>query len=279
LEPNLRPKTSPGQPSEIPEEEIVRWPFAALQAVPSSGVEWWPDFFQPQGGRRRGDDHGPGPWLIPRQRREWDLYAPLARRRSGLHRRFSRLRGADAIARFASRYGLLGHSETGVVGGTLQPEAESLGRWMKEVAAMREVLMQWDLVRRREPSRAAAVATRQVSAGPFGGRAGIDPDRFRVTKAINDRLAGHLAPVAHPKRAGQVLLWPDCLLAALWLQLQLELERDREPARPPKRCRFERDGVHFLPDDRTARMEFCPGGSCRKKYHYDRQNATATLSH
>ena len=195
---------------EIPEAAIVKQPaFAFLWRAPEAGIRWYDEaallFPPPSARRRRDDDRGPGPWLVTATGSAFQ-YAPLDKR--GLPHKFAALSSSDAIEDFACSYGLLGHSEIAVVGkrGKLR-FAESKSRWLREIEAMREVLQQWDLVKRRSWDRKSA----------------IDPARLRIYEKVNKKLRSHVDSVAHPYRGGQILHWPDCLLAALYLRLQLEL--------------------------------------------------------
>lgn len=233
---------------EIPEREIVKREFAFLWRVPTAGVQLRADFFPPEHTlRRRGDDHGPGPWLVPASPGDRRQYAPLDQ--TQLHRKFAKLKTDEGIERFASRYGLLGHSAHGVVGSPygVVRSAESRARWTREIDELRATLELWDLVRRREPGKGAS----------------IDPDRLLVYETVNDRLEGHVSSVAHPARGGEILHWPDCLLSALYLLLQFELAR-----RPVSSalCKLETCDRVIVG---TSRKEFCsPSHGNLYRYHH-----------
>ncbi len=228
----------------ITEAQIVKRPFAFRWLVPKAGVSWRADVVVPPD-QDPGPGPGPGPWLIAERPagEEVRLYAPLDRRR--LHRQFAALNSDAEIEHFASRFGLLnGYSEVVAVAGILR-SAESHALWTREIAAMRGIVQAWDVVRSRS----------------WDGRGVINPDRLRVYKTVNGRLEGHMSSVAHPYRGGEILHWPDSLLSALYLLLQLELAY--RPARSVscKQCGRVIEGVG------NSRRQFCDA-NCRTLHHY-----------
>jgi len=218
--------------------------------VPEAGVQLRADVVVPEA----GDDREPGPWLVAASSAtaplEWRQYAPLDR--GELHRRWAKLESDQAIEKFANQYGLLGHAEAVAVPprGIIR-RGESIGRWRREVLAMRELIGLWDVVKQRRP-----------------GEKGAEPeqDRLRVYKTVNDRLKGHVDSVSHPDLGGEILQWPDCLLAALYLLLQFDLAA--WSARPVH-CKYC-DG-DIKGEKTTRRRQYCTDNH-RVLYAYHHRN-------
>jgi len=237
-------KTIRAAPDSIPAAQVIRRPFAFLWKVPDQGLRLRHDYAPIPAQTDVAPDEGPGPWLVANVANGWRQYAPLDR--GDIHRRFARLSSPSAIERFASRYGLLGHSRWGAythggdapVGVAL--EGESLARWVREVEAMRDLLKRWAEVRPKP----------------------INPNRLQVYEAVNARVRGHFSSVIHPLRGGELLVWPDCLLSALYLLLQREMAGQPAASATCKQCGKVLDN----PARPTSKV-FC-NDNCRVLYHY-----------
>jgi hypothetical protein len=98
----------------------------------------------------------------------------------------------------------------------------------------------------------------------------IEPARYLVYCRINDRLAGHVNPMIMAYRGGELLLFPDSLLTALYVLFALEVSgRARYPEIQCAGC-----GTTFTPSHGSQR--YCVP-ACRK-WHWDQTARKDALS-
>jgi hypothetical protein len=93
----------------------------------------------------------------------------------------------------------------------------------------------------------------------------IEPARYYVHREVNTQLRGHVSPAVLPFRQGEILFFPDCLLAAIYTHFALELSGRR---RQPILCARPGCGRYFQPSNR--RQVYCDA-SCRSLAWLDRR--------
>ncbi len=91
----------------------------------------------------------------------------------------------------------------------------------------------------------------------------VAPARFYVSWIVNSRMKDHVRPFVLVWRPGEIVLWPDSLLAAMYAQFALELTGRTRPAQQCPGC-----GIYFIPSH--GRQRYCEE-ACRKR-HWDREN-------
>lgn len=241
------------------------------------------------------------PWLVgpsdyevpPRQ------YAPF--QKPNLFRQFSTLSPHHkAITRFANKYGLLGDPVPliypGRSGQTVQV-GESLRFWQQEIQEMAMLVDLWGLVRyeREEPlskiilwqkhprsvlfrwqeNRQSLIASESlpdgVSCTQWKYKDVIGPARYYLCDQINKRLKNHVSPSILPFLDGEIYMFPDSLLSAMYVMLALEVSGRIHPAIQCRGC-----GVYFIP---THRRQAYHDDACRKLayYHRKRSNTGPTV--
>jgi hypothetical protein len=90
----------------------------------------------------------------------------------------------------------------------------------------------------------------------------IEPARYDVCREINRQMQGHVSPAVLPFRQGDVYLFPDCLLAAMYVLFALEVSGKQRPAQMCREC-----GRYFVPQH--GLQQYCED-RCRKR-RYARQ--------
>jgi hypothetical protein len=227
------------------------------------------------------EGHQQGPWLQTHHPLFGGEYAPLSI--PNMHRRFARLRETErSILRFANRYGLLGHGAV-FMGSRVLQRYEALRVWHREASTMKKLVEVWDLVKRGDAGKLGQWV--QWSKPPmqvawnypgefellgdelFPGtlpirdrwRFGevIEPARHYVFLQVSKKLEGHVNPVVHPDLRGDIMLVPDCLLSAMYVQFAIELSGKERPAIVCQGC-----GRYFPPVHGAQR--YCEE-ECRKR--------------
>ena len=234
-----------------------------------------------------------GPWLSF-VTAYGDIYRPVDT--PGLHRRFASMdtRQPD-ILRFANRFGRLGHSLVlkSISDGRFHYWYEELPVWLREIQDLSRLEHIWDLVRRKDAGKLGklvkwhvktssdkrARGTRVLWGDSVGGghwqligeegslsrpmpehwRVGdlVDPAYLYLTSQINEKWEGHVTASLLPYRAGDIGLVPDCLLAAMYVQLAMEVSGKERPAILCAGC-----GKFFTP--LHGRQRYCEQ-RCRKR--------------
>lgn len=93
----------------------------------------------------------------------------------------------------------------------------------------------------------------------------VEPARYYICGWVNQKLRGHVSPAVHPFLAGEILWWPDCLLAACYVCFMLELSgRTRQAVL----CARPGCGRYFTPEHGRQRYH---EDACRKLAYYHRQ--------
>jgi hypothetical protein len=227
------------------------------------------------------EEHQHGPWIQTHHPLFGGEYAPLSI--PNMHRRFARLRGTDrSILRFANRYGLLGHGAVAMGTRVLQ-RYEALRVWRREASVMKKLVEIWDLVKKGDagklgqwvrwdinPKRVVLWAEgdfqvlgheRHPDTLPireqwqFGEV--IEPARHYIYLQVSKKLEAHVNPVVHPDLRGDIMLVPDCLLSAMYVQFAIELSGKERPAIVCQGC-----GRYFPPLHGAQR--YCEE-ECRKR--------------
>jgi hypothetical protein len=58
----------------------------------------------------------------------------------------------------------------------------------------------------------------------------VEPARYYLSRRISERLHGHVNPQIHPFLKGDIMLIPDCLQSAMYVQFAIEISgKDRPP--------------------------------------------------
>jgi hypothetical protein len=85
----------------------------------------------------------------------------------------------------------------------------------------------------------------------------IEPARYHVCVQASKKLEGHVNAVVHPDLRGDIMLVPDCLLSALYVQFAIEVSGKERPAIVCQGC-----GRYFMPVHGAQR--YCEE-ECRKR--------------
>lgn len=88
----------------------------------------------------------------------------------------------------------------------------------------------------------------------------VGPAGYYVHLKVNDRLRGHASPVVLPFRKGEIFMFPDSLLAAVYTLFAMELSGRQRPAIICHGC-----DKYFIP--KHGRQQFCEE-ACRKRKWY-----------
>ena len=264
-------------------------PFAFLWKVAVDGYRWDNKV------RSIESPDDPGLFLVTSVPVEATQYAPLAV--PALHRKFGRLEPTQGrILRFAEEYGLLTGGQPLIYPGKGQQElrwfGEPLSLWQAEIAQMSDLLGFWDLARKRPAGPlgklviwrndplGVAVRRRDSQSGLVGMRVlasetdtstasllnrwsygdVVEPAQYYVHLEVNERLRGHVTPAVLPFNKGEILMFPDSLLSAMYTLFALELSGRQRPSIECAGC-----GVYFPPQHGSQR--YCRQ-SCRKQRWY-----------
>jgi hypothetical protein len=284
-----------------PLETTKKGAFIFLWKVPRGGYYLDEDLISAPAPIELGDVPLNPPWLVglPDDEMPSRQYAPF--QKPNLFRQFSALSPHHkAIARFASRYGLLGHKVPLIYpnqpGQPLQ-EGESLQFWQREIQEMAILVELWDLVRyeREEPlskiilwrnhprsiifkwqeNRQSLIASDLlpdgVSCTQWEYKDVIGPARYYLCRQINERLRSHVSPSILPFLDGEIYMFPDSLLSAMYVMFALEVSGRIHPAIQCRGC-----GVYFVP---THKRQVYHDDACRKLTHYYRKRSVPNQQH
>ena len=277
---------------------IKQGAFAFVYQFPTKGEEyrWDTELCSASSSVGPGERENLGPpWLISKPvgiEESVQRYAPFKKR--DLLRRFARLSLAptpERIKQFANAYGYLGHP-VGLyypdrVGGLLW-YGESLRFWQREIEEMSVLVKLWDLVRNEQagaltryihwrtgprrvwlewPSgRKDLIASELLPVGRELLRHWKDGDLFKPThyflcNQINERLRGHVSPSILPFHNGEIYMFPDCLLSALYVLFAVEVSGQTYAATICEGC-----GQYFVPEQRSD-QKHC-SHTCRNRKYY-----------
>jgi hypothetical protein len=237
------------------------------------------------------EEHQKGPWLKAQYPLFGGEYAPLSI--PDMHRRFARVGQTErSILRFANRYGLLGHGAVIRIRGILE-HYEALRHWRREVRTMQRLVEIWDLVKKQDagklgqrfrwdinPKRVMLWDEKEGEFQVLGHERHpdtlairaqwqfgevIEPARYYVCVQVSKKLEGHVNPVVHPDLRGDIMLVPDCLLSALYVQFAIEVSGKERPAIVCQGC-----GRYFPPVHGAQR--YCEE-ECRKRTWWRRKRS------
>jgi hypothetical protein len=277
-----------------PLETTKKGAFIFLWSVPCDGYHWDEDLTPAPGLIVSGDVPLEPPWLVGPSDDEVPSrqYAPF--QKPHIFRQFSALSSHKAITRFANRYGWLGDPVPlmypGRSGQTLQA-GESLQFWQREIQEMTILVNLWDLVRyEREESlrkiilwqkhprsiifkwqenRQSLIASEslpgEVSYTQWKDKDVIGPAYYYLCRQINKRLENHASPRILPFLDGEIYMFPDGLLSAMYVMFVLEVSRRTHPAIQCRGC-----GVYFVP---THKRQAYHDDACRKLAYYHRKRS------
>ncbi len=91
----------------------------------------------------------------------------------------------------------------------------------------------------------------------------VEPTKYFVHHRVNEHLRGHVSPVVLPYHQGDIYMFPDSLLSAIYVSFALELSRSRQPKTLCAGC-----DVYFTPIDRRQGYH---SPACRKLHWYHKQ--------
>ena len=97
----------------------------------------------------------------------------------------------------------------------------------------------------------------------------LAPAYYYLCRKINDRLEKHVDPVVMPFMRGDIYLWPDCLLSAMYVLFALEASGK---TRPPIICTG--CGTYFTPVH--GRQSYC-ATACRKREHWRKHHGKSEI--
>ena len=92
----------------------------------------------------------------------------------------------------------------------------------------------------------------------------VEPARYYLCARINERLAGHVKPTLMPFMHMDILMFPDCLLTAMYVLFAMEVSGKTRPAIMCRGC--ER---YFIPEH--ASQIFCEA-TCRKRHWWTKKH-------
>lgn len=76
----------------------------------------------------------------------------------------------------------------------------------------------------------------------------LEPAYLYLCRNINDRLSDHVNPFIMPFIHGDIMLWPDCLLSAMYVLFALEVSGKSRPAIMCRGCE-----IYFIPEHGSQR--------------------------
>ena len=91
----------------------------------------------------------------------------------------------------------------------------------------------------------------------------VGPTKYFVHLRVNEQLRGHVSPVVLPFRQGDIYMFPDSLLSAIYVSFALELSRSRQPRKLCAGC-----DRYFTPVDGRQGYH---SPACRKLHWYHKQ--------
>lgn len=94
----------------------------------------------------------------------------------------------------------------------------------------------------------------------------IEPAKYYICREINERLRGHVAPQIFPFMSNRVYLYPDSLLAAMWVMFLFEILGDIKP----RRC----DVCGKWQVQNLERKSFYCSSACRQEAYRRRRRNT-----
>ena len=175
----------------------------------------------------------------------WREYRPL-QERSGLFWEFAQLDPTEAaIKQFADSFGLLGAGQlSGPASGPL--ESEPLALWKREIEALREAVIVWRFIAAgNKKSLSLLKAKLAPGNAPLAMQRLLhmddrDPAMFllsAIQRTSDQRLRDHVLSRVlfagnHPRL--HVVLQPQTLLAALWLQFAIALGANKSFTKCPQ---------------------------------------------
>jgi len=276
-------------------ETMKKGAFIFLWSVPCEGYHFDENLTPAPGLEKLEGMFLDAPWLVGPSDNDVlsRQYAPF--QKPNLFRRFSKLPPrCKAITRFANRYGLLGDpvllTYPSRSGQTVQL-GESLQFWQQEIQEMAILVKLWDLVRdeREEPlskiilwqnhprsvifkwpkNRLSLIASDglpgKVSCTQWKYKDVIGPARYYLCDQINKRLKNHVSPSILPFLDGEIYMFPDSLLSAMYVMFALEVSGRIHPAIQCRGC-----GYYFVP---THKHQAYHDGACRKRAYYHRKKS------
>lgn len=283
-----------------PFEAMTKGPFAVLRTVRVVGYEWDQDIC-PAPGLQRDEENQGAPWLVAGPigaEENLRQYAPFEE--PNLHRQFAGLFSTmQDIKNFADCYGLLGH---GVLlcyldrGSNPLQLGESFSFWQQEIEKLGALVNLWDCI---QQGRLAELynfiswnnAPRHVSIKlmhPSGKllsshiiarenylpdrelimnwKTGtlLEPSRYFLHKMINKQLKQHVSPNILPFYDGEIFMFPDCLLSALYVLFALEVSGRMRPKVICRGC-----GTYFIP--KHGSQKYCMPSCSKLKYYHSKK--------
>lgn len=91
----------------------------------------------------------------------------------------------------------------------------------------------------------------------------VEPTKYFVHLRVNKQLRGHVNPAVLPFRQGDIYMFPDSLLSAVYVSFALELSRSRQPRKLCAGC-----DRYFTPVDGRQGYH---SPACRKLHWYHKQ--------
>ena len=105
---------------------------------------------------------------------------------------------------------------------------------------------------------------------PSGWREGdvLEPAKAYVSINVNKKLAGHVDPRLDPFGEPDILLWPDCLLSAMYVQFGHEISGQTRPKIECRGC-----GRYFSP--KHGSQHYCEPQCSQRKYWHEKGSERA----
>jgi hypothetical protein len=93
----------------------------------------------------------------------------------------------------------------------------------------------------------------------------VEPAKYYVYHKVNEHLEGHVAPKILPFLKDRIYLFPDSLLAALWVMFLMEITGNVRI----RQC----DVCKEWKEEALTRSSFYCSNTCRQKAYYKRKRA------
>lgn len=280
-----------------PFETVIRGPFVIRHTVNASGYQW-DTTISPVPEQQMQEENKGGPWLVDGVLNVEKLsrqYSPFDE--PNLHRRLARLIPTlQNIKHFADKYGLLGH---GVVlcyldrGSNPLQLGESFNFWQQEIEQLGALTNLWDCIQQERlgelykyvswnshprsvliklihPSGKALTShliahenhlpDKEIIAR-WKTNTVLEPASFFVHQQINGHLRKHVSPGILPFYDGEIMMFPDCLLSALYVLFALEVSGRMRPKVICRGC-----GTYFIP--KHGSQKYCKPSCSKLKYYH-----------
>ncbi len=207
-------------------------------------------------------------------------YAPLQEDKS-LCRNFATTSCTKkGIVTFADQYGLLGGAATQHIAlPDIEKAADTgvgelLTTWQREMAAMRESIVLWDMISQgdadglRKHMRTITRLFHKKILERFKPGDLIQPAVYYLQHIVNERLKDCVRAklLWNPERKVRLYLVPDSLLAAMWVQFAQSISEERQH----RACRQCGTWFEVFPPLTRKSRGFC-SGTCRSAAYRDRQ--------